>query len=311
MPNSQPKWSVIIPLFNKEAFVSATLQSVLLQAGDNCEIVVVDDGSSDGGAQRIESLRDPRVRLIRQANAGVAAARNRGIREAAGQWLVFLDADDLLHPQALECYAQLEAEYPGSKMLAGITVRVPDDQVATYQFSRREGALKSRRIDNLAAEFLRVGMPFSSSSVAVRRDFLQAQAVCFPVGESMGEDLDLWFRLVEQQPVAYAEQILALYRTALASSLMGSFRGLDLLPVWHRLRARALAGSMSQVQAKDSLRVVAEMEVTLARRLMRAAQFGPAWARLRDGRVAMRGRRWWLTFAVWLTGSAALAQRLR
>jgi glycosyltransferase involved in cell wall biosynthesis len=99
-----PLVSVIIPAFNAEAFIAQTLNSVLTQTYENIEIWVIDDGSRDQTAAVVEQFiqQDQRVRLLRQANAGVAAARNLGIQKAQGELIAPLDADDLWYPQKLE-----------------------------------------------------------------------------------------------------------------------------------------------------------------------------------------------------------------
>lgn len=93
--------SVVIPCFNVRAYIAMTLDSVLVQSHAHWEAIVIDDGSTDGTEDVIAVYTDPRVRLIRQANQGVSAARNRGIDIASGQALLFLDADDWLAPDAL------------------------------------------------------------------------------------------------------------------------------------------------------------------------------------------------------------------
>ncbi|MDE2485979.1 MAG: glycosyltransferase family 2 protein [Alphaproteobacteria bacterium] len=99
-----PKVSVIVPAYNAEAFVGRTLASLRAQTFTDFEAIVVDDGSTDGTAAVVAEIAaaDPRVRLIRQPNGGVAAARNRALAEARGPYVANLDADDLWRPQFLE-----------------------------------------------------------------------------------------------------------------------------------------------------------------------------------------------------------------
>jgi hypothetical protein len=94
--------SVITPLYNKEKWIRRTLDSIARQTFTDYELLVSDDGSTDGGAQIVANYGDPRFRLIRQLNAGPGAARNRGIAEAKGPLLAFLDADDEWLPNYLE-----------------------------------------------------------------------------------------------------------------------------------------------------------------------------------------------------------------
>lgn len=121
--------SVIIPLYNKAPYVGRALDSVAAQTFRDFELIVVDDGSTDGSGQLVADYADARVRLIRQPNAGPGAARNRGIAEAGGELLAFLDADDEWTPEFLsECVRTLDRhgaviaavstgylEYPGGE----------------------------------------------------------------------------------------------------------------------------------------------------------------------------------------------------
>ena len=87
-------FSIIIPLYNKAKYIENTIQSVLKQTFKNFEVIVVDDGSTDDGPEKVGLISDCRIRLIRKENGGVSSARNRGIAEARGENIAFLDADD-------------------------------------------------------------------------------------------------------------------------------------------------------------------------------------------------------------------------
>ncbi|MGB3670077.1 MAG: glycosyltransferase family 2 protein, partial [Phormidesmis sp.] len=105
-----PLISVVVPAYNAEAFIAATLASVLSQTYQNLEVWVIDDGSSDRTAAIVEKLaqQNARINLLRQPNQGVAIARNAGIQSAKGEFVAPIDADDLWWPGALE---KLMAEF--------------------------------------------------------------------------------------------------------------------------------------------------------------------------------------------------------
>ncbi len=108
---TEPLVSVLIPAFDAEATIAETLQSVLAQTWPRLEIVVVNDGSADRTAEITKGFDG--VRLIQGANRGAAAARNAAYRESAGDYIVFLDADDVLHPEKIERQVRLLEAHPG------------------------------------------------------------------------------------------------------------------------------------------------------------------------------------------------------
>ncbi len=295
---SRPVWSVIIPLYNKQEFVCDTVRSVLEQVGASAfEVVVVDDGSRDSGPDSVLAIGDPRVRLIRQANAGVSAARNNGIRAARGKWVLFLDADDLLHPQALAAFGDIAAKFPNAPVLAGSYIRVADHLVSGFKFPPHSARVEYRTIDNLPAEILRSGMIFYTSSIAISRDFLGTIETWFPEGESLGEDIDFWLRLGEQVGIQFSSCCIALYRVDLPSSL-SSARVFDrLFPYLQRLELRANSGSMRKSLRGSSLKLVADARVSMARESIRRGHRSEVPSLLLSAWRRVASIRWWFTWA--------------
>ncbi len=107
-----PEVSVVIPLYNKGLYIARALNSVLAQTFQDFEVILVDDGSTDDGAEVIGGVDDPRIQLIQQENLGVSAARNRGIEAARAELVAFLDADDEWLPCFLSKIIDLSDKYP-------------------------------------------------------------------------------------------------------------------------------------------------------------------------------------------------------
>jgi glycosyltransferase involved in cell wall biosynthesis len=105
-------FSIVIPLYNKEEYVSKTIESVLEQTFQNFEVLIVDDGSTDNSVAVVEQYTDDRIRIIRQKNQGVSAARNTGIKEAKYKLITLLDADDWWDKSFLEEMISLINKYP-------------------------------------------------------------------------------------------------------------------------------------------------------------------------------------------------------
>lgn len=290
------KFSIVIPLYNKASFIQQTLASVFAQTLEDHEIIVIDDGSSDGSgdvvAALIERTGDPRLRLVRQHNAGVAAARNHGIRLARGEWVCFLDADDWLHPEFLASLAALIARHPDVDAAATRFRPVADDwQPAPWPLPAQAS---HTRIMDLPQRWMQ-GIPFFTGSIAIRRELLAAMQPCFPVGESYGEDLDLWFRVAERTPIALVEQALTAYRTSVDGSLSTLHAGRP--PAYlKRMQLRAQARSLWDPMRSSMLHFVAHQYITLARLQAAAGRRGAAiQLLLRTLSPGWNIKRWWTT----------------
>lgn len=124
--------SIIIPLYNKENCIEVTLNSVLSQSYKNFEIIVVNDGSKDNSVAVVESIKDSRIRLINKENEGVSKTRNRGIMEAKGEWVLFLDADDKMENGCLQALIDLSRPYPQASILCGnFITRTENDDISS------------------------------------------------------------------------------------------------------------------------------------------------------------------------------------
>jgi glycosyltransferase involved in cell wall biosynthesis len=201
-----PAFSVIIPLYQKRHRIGPCLDSVLAQTHPALEVLVVDDGSTDGGGEVVKAMATDRVHYVQQVNQGASAARNHGLRLAKGSYVAFLDADDTWEDGHLAALAGLAQRHPSATILgtgwsqSGSPVRDPelgegDTVVDVRTFLRRASA----------------GLPpFWTSAVALRRSALPTTDL-FPVGSRVAEDQHAWLTLLEVGPGVRGDEITADY----------------------------------------------------------------------------------------------------
>lgn len=185
MAAASPKFSIVIPSYNYGRFVHRAIDSALAQTGDDFEVVVVDDGSKDDTPSVVARYGD-RIRSYRHANCGAAATRNRGAELAAGEYLLFLDADDRLLPTALTHFRAALAQRPDARMVFGHHVSIAED--GSRHEARPQPTLRSNLED--FRDYLDRKFGISHGTVLMRRD--NFTTVHYPVGISNGEDIVLF-----------------------------------------------------------------------------------------------------------------------
>jgi hypothetical protein len=304
------KFSVVIPLYNKGRYVEAAVRSALAQTRPVHEVIVVDDGSSDGGVEAVRRIADSRVILVRQANAGVSAARNRGIAMATGDWVAFLDADDWFHPQLMDALAKAHVACPQADMLAtGFREVGPQWNGEEGGWAVPEAPLEFEHIECLRTRWMQ-STPFFTSSVAIRASRLREMQPCFAEGESFGEDLDLWFRVSDTSPVALVKTPLAAYRQ-LQSGLSVTHEVRTLPPFLVRMQKRAMNGELPERHRKAAVWFVGQQAVTQARTALSAGHRRAALFSLWQGRRVFYTRRWQLTVLMAIFLPARVTERFQ
>jgi len=292
-----PDVSVVIPTHNRKRLLGQTLRSALAQRGLDFEVLVMDDGSTDGTADGVAALGDHRVRLLRhQRPRGVAAARNTGVAAAHGAWVAFLDDDDLWAPDKLARQldtAQAEGRdwvYAGAvevdgagRLLGGAPP--PPPSVLLAQLTRRNP------------------MPAGSSNVMVRATLL-AEAGGFDPALRHLADWDLWLRLARQARPTWVAAPLVAYRIHRAQATMDTSgmvaearvlqarhgadpRAIHRWAAWSQLRAghrwAAVAAYAAAVRTGDVASVARSAVAllsphpTLVRRPLRQTATAPDW----------------------------------
>lgn len=222
------RFSVIMPLYNKAAYVEKAIRSVLEQTYPHYELIVVNDGSKDNSAIIAEELlKDiPNARLINQENAGVAVARNNGVTQAKGDYICFLDADDWWDVSFLQEMQQFIKDYPEAGIWGtnywyvkkGKThVAVPcDTGYINYPKLYAETSV----------------MPLTSISVCIKKDIFN-ELGGFPKGIKLGEDFILWSKIALHHKVAFLNKAIAYYNNDIPASLRAT-RNLH-APEYHML----------------------------------------------------------------------------
>jgi glycosyltransferase involved in cell wall biosynthesis len=250
-PHDAPRFSVVMPLYNKAAHVRAAIESVFSQTFPAHEILVVDNRSTDGGREIVAAIGDERIKLLDLSTPGPGgyAGRNIGIRAARGDWIAFLDADDLWHPDHLAVLAEGISTDPSARAVATRFDHVFEDRSQAQRIAPELGQPQSLDLAGFLAAWLAVReCPMWTGAIAVRRDTL-FEAGLFPEGRAVrGGDKDLWLRVLAKGALRYDPRVTAVFHRDSDNKVSKSTTTLD-VPCLVETARGMLAGATARETA--------------------------------------------------------------
>ncbi|MDO5450066.1 MAG: glycosyltransferase family A protein [Akkermansia sp.] len=232
----QPLFSVVIPAYNAEKYIQATIRSILRQSVGDFEIVVVNDGSTDRTREILESVHDARLRIINQENGGECVARNRGMQEARGKYLAFLDSDDVWHCNHLEQARDFFSANEECVWFCSTQTMVSDiseDDITTINLSAQKIIITNW--------YLEAAPKVLPSSVCILREAAMAIPHLFQEGFKMFGDNLGWCKFAKIHPmIGLSDTSTVLYRfwQGNASTTHNVYR--------HGLRTEAVAMALAK-----------------------------------------------------------------
>jgi len=294
------KFSVVIPSYNKQHELRRAVQSVIDQDGytsDCYEVIIVDDGSTDESLKVAQQIQreNPSQKLIvhSQRNAGVSAARNKGIELSSTNLIAFLDADDTYESNFLSEIEQLATRYPEAAMYA-TGYRYIDASTGATKSARLAG-LESNKPRQLLADFFYSAaygdLPVTSSSVCIRKAALE-ECGGFPEGQNMGEDQAVWSSIALKQKVAISTVNCANYFENTQNSLMQTVSPSDEMPYSLHLQTLLDGGLIAPVMVASLKKYIATHLLDLVRRNLNAGDLNRANKFVRDVRARALLKRW-------------------
>lgn len=205
-----PRFSIIVPLYNKAPYVRKTVESVISQTYVDWELIIVDDCSTDGSGDVVANITDSRIRLIRlEKNGGVGAARNRGVSESTAPFICFLDADDWWEPTFLEEIARLAERHPDAGIYGTGYYIVKNGKKRVAPIGVEDGFTEGE-INYCRVYAKTLCMPLTSISICMPRAVFE-ESVGFPANIKLGEDFLLWIRVALKHKVVLLNKPLSNY----------------------------------------------------------------------------------------------------
>jgi len=206
MSENKQFFSVVIPLYNKRPHICRSVFSVLNQSYDNFELIVVDDGSTDGSLNEINEIEDKRLRIFEKENGGVSSARNFGIKKANADYVAFLDADDEWSLDFLKTISEMYNLFPNKGMYATAYKLVSSSSEINKNINNENQVFE---IEDYFQEFLKLRAPVNDSSATViRRDLLFTVGL-YPEDLNNFEDWTVSFKVALYSDVIYSTKVLS------------------------------------------------------------------------------------------------------
>lgn len=206
-------FSIIIPLYNKEASVAETLDTVLAQTFSEYEVVIVDDGSTDQSLSIVRTFTDERIKIYSKKNGGVSHARNYGIERAQYDYIAFLDADDAWDSNYLEEMSKLIKRHPECGMYNCAYRGIKGNRILIESPNIPDGVVQDYFKTTLTLENM---ISWTSATIVKKEVF--AEVGMFPVGMISGEDSYMWCKVAMKHPVAYTHKIMATYNMMMSGA---------------------------------------------------------------------------------------------
>lgn len=204
--------SIVIPLYNKQNHILETLQSVFAQSFTDFEVIVVNDGSTDGSRQKVETLTDSRIRVFTIPNSGVSAARNYGIKQCTSLWVAFLDADDYWFPHHLEDLVQLTQTFPDCGLYAKAYYKEMNGRKIPPVFVNIPNEPWRGIVEDYFAYSTGHPLAWTSAVMVPKRVLEEMHGFDEKITLGAGEDTDLWIRIALKYPVSFDNKISAVHK---------------------------------------------------------------------------------------------------
>lgn len=281
------KFSVIIPLYNKAPYIERAVKSVLSQDYPHFEIIVVNDGSLDGGEKIVTKLEDERLKLVSQKNAGVSAARNTGAKEAQYEYLAFLDGDDTWEPNFLSEIVKLIGNFPDAGIYGTSNSFIyPNGKKVAEDFSYLFNGKEQGLLEDYFGLFAKIQKsPFSNSNLCIPKKIYN-EFGGYKVGVKLTEDSDLWCRIALKYDVAFSVKPLANYFVALEGSTHSQFEGSE-FEVSKMLKKALNDGVVKEVHKKGVQKLIAFQKMSLVKRALLTGNKSFAVSKLTDPKLFM------------------------